>query len=275
MAGVHDEFIDDSFYSTGWSEVSTSSQCSNGECECRGSGSCVSSVFNHFMYITEGASSDTQPSRYTFPLFVDKTSVDEVSVEEVKCREYITGSAFRYYDQCVVKDRRTQTMVSVCTGEYKSTCFDIPCLVLRVKRDCVTVGCVIIEECQDGTVWIVATRDSVTSQLMEALVVVGVEPIVSKSKCFTILLKLCPGLNVRMRVTASGMRVPRGCALSVVGSPQQEDTTRLVSEVTKSVEAVRTARVTVSIVLTPRSLYGGKNPSTKIVEYFVHNVKYE
>lgn len=174
----------------------------------------------------------------------------------------------------MISNRKTQTIVSVCCGDFKSTCFDMACFVIKVPNGDAASGCLIVEECDDGFSWVLATRDAVTSQLMECLCVIGIEPIVARPKQHTFVVRVPGGKKVRIRANASGIRASPRVPVNVTGSPPADTDLLFGGSGESTVKAVRTALVTVSITLTPRSQYGGKNPQTKVVEYFVHNIKY-
>jgi hypothetical protein len=225
------------------------------------------------MYKENDYFSDTNLDQFYFPLYITNGTADEICIEEVRCRQYTVGRAYNYYIRKVVHDPLCQTMISVFLGDYKSTCFNMSCFMLETERSKVPEGCLYFDHEKKGTVSILARGQEATASLLEAMCVLSIDPIVS-SEGEVSLEVLDDHNNVNIiNVCMSGFSNKNTKEINVLGSMKRAPDYVSAGEGSLYVRAVRTALVTMSVVLTPKSLYGGKNPTTKVVTYYVHNVK--
>jgi hypothetical protein len=273
MAKVHDECIDDSMYSLGWLEASTASACTTSGCVCRRSGSCKFIVFNHFMYREEDATNGKKPDQFDFPIYITNGTADELSVEEVRCKRHVVGSAYDYYNRVAISDPLRESMISVFLGDYKSTCFNMSCFLLEMKNSSALEECLHLSHEERGFTNVLARGYEATASLLEAMCMINVDPIVSPNGQYSMQLLDRQGFTQTLNVCTAGFLNKRAGSINVLGSVTSVPQYVPVDKKKYGVRAVRTALVTMSVVLTPKSLYGGKNPTTKIVSYYVHNVK--
>lgn len=227
-------------------------------------------IFNHFMFRVEDDSSTIELDQFDFPLSINASTADELSVEEVRCREYTVGAAYNYYSNGVVQNLLTETMISVVFGDYKSTCFGMSCYILEMRPRTVHSGSLRLESKADKYAQVLALDSRASSPLLEEMCIQGIDPIVSSVGIHSLEVKGGDGELHEVNACTSGFRWFGDGSLNVHG--KCGDSAYKVVGSRDKVRAVRTALATVSIVLTPKSLFGGKNPSTKLVSYFVHNV---
>jgi len=273
MSIVHDEQIDDSMYSVGWREVSTGGVCVKSKCECKGSGSCTFALFNHFMYREEEDYLGSNLDQFDFPLYITNGTADELSVEEVRCRRYIVGAAYNYYVRKVVHDPLRETLISVFLGDYKSTCFNMLCFLLEAKSSSRLEGYLRMDHEEKGVTSVLARGQEATASLLEAVCMLGINPIVSSEGELSLEILDSETRAQTLNVCISGFSNDSMRGVNVLGSLKSTPEYISTHKGKFGIRAVRTALVTMSVVLTPKSLYGGKNPTTKTVSYYVHNVK--
>lgn len=268
---AYSEYIDDSMYSVEWREISTCGPCASAECRCGGSGFCKFAIFNHYMYRADGQSAETD--QFDFPLYISNDAAEEVCVEEVRCRRYTVGAAYDYYISKVLLDPLNETVVSVFLGEHKSTCFNMSCFILETTGTATPSGCICFSGGEGGSASILARGYEASASLLEAMCMLGIDPVVQHTGNYS--LKIVDGEEKEqtLNVCASGFRNTGGSKLNILDPAEPVPSYAVLNSEVCGVRAVRTALVTVSVVLTPKSLYGGKNPTTKSVSYFVHNVK--
>lgn len=268
---IHDEHIDDSMYSVGWREVSTSNGCKNKKCRCNGSGSCKFAIFNHFMYRVDDENTGRKTDQFDFPLLIGSAATNEFSVEEIKCARYTVGAAYNYYVRRVMLDS-SETMVSVFLGDYKSSCFNMLCFVLEMPRSLTSPGYLCLDSSTPGHTNVVARECETSASILEEICLLGLDPIVAPGGNCTLGVFDENDEDGTVQVSMLGFRYTAGAKTNVVGPLDCKPDYPTVKANPLGVRAVRTALATVSVVLTPKSLYGGKNPTTKLVSYFVHNV---
>ena len=267
------EHIDDSMYTIGWREVSTCKVCDNASCLCANSGSCTYTVFNHYMYREDDGDIVGGMIELDFPLYIGDDVDEEVCVEEVRCRRYTVGAAYDYYMSEVLSEPLSQTMISVFSGEHKSTCFNISCFILEVKEHAVCDDDLCLTQCTEGYVDVLARSRKASSSLLQAMCMLNIDPIVTRLGDYSLAVVDGRKRQQNLDVCTSGFKWSQTCGFSLLRLHGTSRPRTVVGEHASSIRAVRTALATVSVVLTPRSMYGGKNPTTKSVSYFVHNVR--
>ena len=273
VANDSGECIDDSMYTVGWKEVSTCKACSDVGCLCAGSGSCTYAAFNHYMYREEGESTTGDADELNFPLHVSNEMDGEVCVEEVRCRGHTVGAAYDYYMREVLPEPLSQTMISVFSGEYKSTCFDISCFVLETRNDVVCSTDLRLAQGTEDYTDILARGYEASGSLLQAICMLDIDPIVSCLGDHSLVVIDEHGQEQSLNVCTSGFKWSQRCGFSFLHMREADQRHAVVGARADEIRAVRTALATVSVVLTPKSMYGGKNPTTKSVSYFVHNVR--
>lgn len=272
---VHDEFISDTFYATGWTTQCTSSSCKNKDCKCKGSGSCVYNLFNHYMKPDDSSSAEDTDPCLTFPVFLHSRSVDEISAEEIRCSPANLGKSYRYFRKQVVTSPREQTLLSVALNKYKSPCFSVECRLIEMKRESAYPGSFCFPSRTDGNVHVLAHDGIVLTPLLESICMIGIDPVVSSKGVYGITMLSGKSKGRHADLFTSGFTYSTSYGVNIIGSMREGASEMVELHSDGSTRAVRTAVVTLSVVLTPRSYYGGKNPSTKTVSYHIHNVELE
>jgi hypothetical protein len=285
---VYDEMTDDDMYSHGWSIVSTQSKCGQRGCACRVDGMCNRGVFNHYM-IEDAELSPMSPGNFnmgaggrgnggaevpsdtSFPIVITPETVDAVGVEEVRCKRHVVGQAYRYYKFNTPATNKGITMVSVSTYGYKSTCFNMLCYLLDMPRLKAPGGCMAMGPPDGENCWVLARDVGLTRSLFLCLTNIGISPIVEDENIIEILLKE-EGLDDNRARFSTSRLVWKNGGPNLLWNPEVTSGSMECEPNSYDVRAVKTALVTISVLLTPKSLYGGKNPTTKLVTYFVHNV---
>lgn len=274
-ATVHDEFIADSFYSTGWVTRTTSELCRKKRCECGGSGSCKTGLFNHYMIPLDSGLFGDEDSHMVFPVFLHSRNVDEISAEEVRCSPNNVHASYAYFMRHVVKSASEQTLVSVALNRCKSVCFSMKCRLIDMTEPSIPAGSFTISSPTEGYAYVLAHEGSVLTPLLEAICLIGVDPVVSPKGMYSVTCIGHGGRAYSTELYTTGFTFSGECGVSVLGDMRAGAEERVIRCDEGNIRAVRTAVVTLSILLTPKSFYGGKNPSTKTVQYHVHNVELE
>jgi len=286
---VHDEHIDDWLYSRGWRQVSTQDECESRGCRCGLTGACLQRIFNHYM-VEDGSrgssvqmdaanSSDEanagsgEASPLSFPICVNPDTVEMVGVEEVRCRRHTVGISYKYYEANVLKDHRTTTMVSAAVDGYKSACFNMLCYLLEVPKSKTPTGALAVSSQDPEGCWVLARSSSLTTVFLESLCTIDISPIVQAEDEIELRLQGCVPGSRGVLFDTSGFAWRAG-GPNMIYDPSASPVVTECYPNPGMVRAVRTALVTTSILLTPKSLYGGKNPTTKLLTYFVHNICY-
>jgi len=281
---THDEEIVDEFYKKGWTECSTSELCkalTNRSCECMGSGSCSIGMFNHYLY--QEGSQEPMAARYKeFPILLNRVVAEEISLEEIRCAPHTVGSSVRYYEERVIGDVLSNTMVSVAIGLVKSPCFNVACYVAEINLEASKGDslCILKERGLYG--WVLCHDGEVLDHLLKSLCVIGIDPVVSGEGNYEVLLQHDrhrgrPASETTQRssvvnLSTSGFRLNASGRVNMIGKAPGPRVQKCSGSEVSCIRAVGTALVTISIVLEPKSMYGGKNPSTKKPLYVVHNV---
>jgi hypothetical protein len=284
---VHDERVDDWLYSYGWTQVSSQDACRFSGCDCASTGICTQEMFNHYM-IESGEVSPLAPpdprisqdgeepsagrnSPSTFPVYLGIDTIEMAGVEEVRCRPHVVNVAHAYYKANVVKYRRNSTLVSVAMGGYKSTCFNMSCYLLSMPRSAVPKGSLAMGSSSSEEYWVLARGAQLTALFLESLCTIGVDPVVEATGQIT-LSPQGPTEDCTERCfETAGFLWKRG-GPNILWNPNMLSLPATCHGNVWGVRAVKTALVTVSVLLTPKSMYGGKNPTTKTIDYFVHNI---
>lgn len=289
LQSVHDEYIDDTMYLRGWNTVSTIYACVRSGCRCSRGKVCDTGMFNHYLVedcspgtpelptsstfehseVGGLAQQETEPT--AFPLYISPENVGACGMEEIRCAKHTLSATYSYYRRNVLKGSNTTTLLSCAIDGYKSPCFNILCYLVIMPKSSLPEGCVALA-CGSKDECMVLTRDEeLASPLMEFMCYTGVSPLVTNDKFLSAVEKDENGKLLARRLWYTSFAFSKvGPNVLIEGSlgPSRPAT---VSSIPKA-RAVQTALVTVSILLTPKSLYGGKNPSTKLLTYFVHNV---
>jgi hypothetical protein len=271
IARIHDEYIADKFYMIGWNLYTTADFCKRNGCECLGSGSCYTGSFNHYL-VRDGEAAPSSP--HVFPLSLNAETVDEMSLEEIRCIKHTLQHSLQYFSQRVVMDPLVDTLVSIVLGNFKSPCFNISCYLVEMDLNYVRgdVLCIIPTEKNHG--WVICHDTRIVEVLLECLCVIGICPIVSYSgvKNLDVQSSELSEEVISMSISTSGFKCPTGGAINIMGRVDNAGRFSCVNKTDTGVKAVKTALATISVVLEPTSLHGGKNPSTKKLSYVVHNV---
>lgn len=279
---VHDEKISDEYYCHGWQEISTSSHCKDASCQCNGSGSCVKGLFNHYMCMRSygppglyGSSDFSHTDEFDFPISLHAGNSKEISVEEVRCARHVLGSAFEYFSKVVIIDRKRQTLLSVFSGTHKSVCFNSICYVVQVPTSAAVPESSLVVGSTQHSHYILYMDSTVRDGLFENLCMLGISPYVEEGdKALLLPTELLGGdaeCYQPVSATPYGFVTDMVEHINYVTGPIADNTSCSLSSA-ESPRAVGTATVTLSVILTPISLHGGKNPDTKAVSYHVHNI---
>lgn len=272
---VHDEYIADSFYTTGWKAVSTSSLCVNRGCECHASGACVNGFFNHYMIPDDGSVIDEREKCKYLPMLLKQGNVDEISVEEVRCVHDTLENAYTYYDNHVITNGSEQTLISVAINRCKSVCVPMMCYLLEMKTKDVLPGSFCLPSISSGYAYVLAHTGTVLSPLLESICMIGIDPVVSSKGIYNVTVADSVHRELKIEMFTPGFTYSKEHGVNIMGDMRSGAQQKVVRCDEGNINAVRTAIVTLSVVLTPKSFYGGKNPSTKTVAYYVHNVELE
>lgn len=287
MTQINDEHIDDWLYSQGWKQVSTQDGCSEEGCKCISTGRCAKPMFNHYMVeeynpspiscgsscFDTGATSEkeNEAPADTFPICITQESVDTIGVEEVRCRRHTVGICYRYYKANVIKRGIPMTMVSVAMNEYKSACFNMSCHLLEMPKPKVPDGALAINSSSGDSCWVLARSTALNVSFLNVLCDIEVSPLVEDENKVPVKMKH-PTMDLPIATfITSDFAWTRG-GPNMLWSPNMSSSVVSCYPNEAGVRAVKTALVTVSVLLTPKSLWGGKNPTTKLVTYFVHNI---
>lgn len=263
----HDERVDDTLYSQGWRCISTQFQCKKRRCRCHVTGDCILGVFNHYMMREDTLEEEKEPSAFTFPITIRASDGYEMSIEEVRCRRHVLDIAYRYYNNIVLGSNSPSTFVSVVGDGCKSICFNIDCYMLDMEEEASPAGSLSITSGDPEETWVISRDISTTRAICDSLCNIGVDPVVCAEG--SVALR-----GLRTVVDTSGFTCA-GAGPNVLQNDSLVSNLVLMDPVASAgVRAVKTALVTVSILLTPKSMYGGKNPTTKTITYFIHNICY-
>ena len=274
-ATVHDEFIADTFYTTGWTTKATSDLCRNKSCGCKGSGSCKYGIFNHYMTPVDSESFDDEHPHMVFPIFLSNRNADEISAEEVRCSPDTLQGSYAYFLTQVMESPAEQTLVSVVLNRCKSACFSVRCRLVEMEAGKAPQGSFCLPSPRDGDVCVLAYEGSVLTPLLESICLIGVDPVVSPKGVYSVTCSRRDGKVYSMDLYTAGFTFSAECGVNLLGSMREGAVEEVLWCDSDGVKAVRTAVVTLSVILTPKSFYGGKNPSTKSVQYHIHNVELE
>ena len=268
---THDELVDDWLYSEGWMQVSSQDDCRDKGCNCETTGECSFRIFNHFM-VKDGCDVEVgSVGKRKFPICLTMEATEELNVEEVRCKKHTTGKAYRYYLNVVLKGDSCVTMVSVATQDYKSTCFNVSCWLLETPIEQVAPGTLALGSGEKGIAWVLCRDARTNASVLSSLCSIGIDPVVVANGQFSLEVLRKEGGKLMICVDSSGFRCGEG-GPNVLGYGSGGSIRLLCPPGSTGVRAVRTALITASILLTPKSMYGGKNPSTKTVTYFIHNI---
>jgi hypothetical protein len=223
----------------------------------------------------DSSSFDDEDPYMLFPVFLHSRNADEISAEEVRCSLDTAHTSYAYFMRHVVTSAPEQTLISIALNRCKSICFSMKCRLIDMEESSIPAGSFIISSPTEGYAYALAHEGSVLTPLLEAICLIGVDPVVSPKGVYNVT---CIGRNGRAYSTelyTAGFVFSRECGVSLLGNMRAGAEEKVVRCDEGNIRAVRTAVVTLSILLTPKSLYGGKNPSTKTVRYHVHNVELE
>jgi hypothetical protein len=268
---AHDELIEDRLYSEGWRQVSFQDECRSKGCNCEATGQCSLPFFNHFMVRDYQQADAKRQAGTSFPICINTEMPEGLNMEEVRCMRHTTGAAHQYYLRNVTRGDDTMTMASVAAEEHKSTCFNVSCCLLEVPVHRVPPGALALGSGEEGIAWVLCRDISINTSVLESLCSIGVDPVVTASGQLSLSVLREGKGPATVLLDTSGFKCKEGGPNVLYDrSPGSIRVTCLPNAA--GVRAVKTALVTVSILLTPKSMYGGKNPSTKLVTYFVHNI---
>ncbi len=274
---VHDEMIPDRFYRKGWANYVPRGIQDNVSAETQ------EPVIIHYLAMRGVARLPSCHLAYRSPIKLFSAPLsDDTSVEEIRCTVGTLGDAYAYYVRRVVENPHRQTLLSVCHQDLKSPCFEVPCLCSRV--DSVPMGAATFET-PDRSLWEVGTPSWTVGALVDSMCDIGITPIITTDPSYTVRTSL---LGRATDVITKVFRPPVNASIQVLGAVSggyldksrgegpTDSAYRYLEGVGTTLDgrcvAVRTAAATISVVLTPRSLYGGKNPETKEVSIVVHTV---
>lgn len=271
-------YLSDSAYRQNYSIVSTSSLCDDSECWCDGSGRCVSMLFNHFMHIDEDIL-DYKTDRYVplntsvykFPIKVDSSTADELSVEEVGASIETLGPSYEYFMRQVPLPSEDPGLVSVNIYDYKSVCFNIASVLAAVRDSDVPDGAISLLDAGNDHSWVLCIDNMIQQRISEALCEVGASPIVKPPTYFGVVPAGFDETH-SMDLVVLGISALNDGTIPTVGDIHSKVWCDVYCKSCDGVRAVRTAVVTLSITLKPVSMYGGVRPSTKQISYVIHNV---
>ena len=224
-------------------------------------------MFNHYLVkrSLEGADK-CEPVR--FPINLVHTMMDGLALEEVTCKKRVTKESSKYYKNVVARRSKEITMISVVTGDYKSPCFNAACCLVKIPFSAAPPDSIFVESSEEGMIWVLSIDLEVDKTLLVAICELGLSPIVNTEGTLALELKGASRyFVVNFANTDCTDYGPNVIACPGVGKYEGECKDNKVRA-----RAVMTALATVSVVLTPKSMHGGKNPTTKQLKYFVHNI---
>lgn len=269
------EMANTDIYTRDWIEMSTSTLCTNkGSCWCRGTGLCVAQAFA-VCYVKSGSLPDELTVEdlkdYTLIEVNECDDANDWAAEEIPRSRMTLGSSYDYLSECIIDLNPACTLVSLFTGKYcKSFCFDITgCTIAKIagavpehlENDVITSS--------DSNSLILLLPRKTVGTIIALLVGIGILPVTSEHVVSAILKD-----GTVLSGAAGLCRLSHVCALfSVPEEGWMDCVTPLDPARGLAIEAVATASVTASVVLTPRPRFGGLRTSRKQVEFVVHNVK--
>lgn len=271
-------YLSDSAYRQNYSVVSTSSLCDDDECWCECSGRCVSMLFNHYMHIDEDILdpkneryTPLKTSVYTFPIRVDSSTADELSVEEVGPSIETLGPSYEYFMRQVPLPSEDPGLVSVNIYDYKSICFNATSILAAVRDSDIPDGALSLFDAGNDHSWVLCINNMIQQRISEALCEVGASPIV-KPPTYSRVVPVGFDDSHKMDLVVLGITALKNGITPTIGDIHSKKWYDVTCESCDGVRAVRTAVVTLSITLKPVSMYGGVRPSTKEISYVIHNV---
>lgn len=284
---IHDEHIDDWLYSQGWRQISTQDDCEKDGCKCKSTGKCRKRMFNHYMAEDTSPSPVSQDSPSfdcrralvqeadlsadTFPICVDFDTVECIGVEEIRCKRHTVGICYKYYKANVLKKGSPVTMVSVAVDGYKSACFNMSVHLLEMPKSAVPEGSLAISSQSEENCWVLARSTRLMTAFLNTLCDIDVSPIVGVENEIVLRMQH-PAIDLpEVSFITSGFSWAKG-GPNMLWNPGMSSFLTECHPNKANVRAVKTALVTMSVLLTPKSLWGGKNPTTKLVTYVVHNI---
>jgi hypothetical protein len=280
---VHDEHIDDFLYSEGWTQVSTQVYCKREGCHCEVTGECKGLMFNQYLVEDPNVSpisqdsdaetgvQDNEASPSSFPVCVTNDNVESIGVEEIRCKPHTVGSCYMYYKTNVLQTDEPVTMISVAVDGYKSACFNMACHLLEMHQSNIPRGALAIASQSPEVCWVLARSVRLTTAFLSSLCEIDISPMVGVVEEISVRMVNAPLRSPEARFVTSGFAWSRAGPNMLWSAGTSSAVARCRSNAA-GVRAVKTALVTMSLLLTPKSLYGGKNPTTKLVTYFVHNI---
>lgn len=263
--------MSDAVYRLGWEHVTTAG-CPRKKCKCYGSGECTHGKFCFFLLLPD----DIKPLLTllaTPPFVLDPINCEEMSIEEVTCCEDTLAESYEYIVGQVVDQAKDEQLVSVALGDTKTFSFVMSCYLVKLRLDKFEGSGVAVDV--DGKcAWVLSMDERILMSFLVSLSYIGVKPMLLPDKLLRVSIR-GSGRSAESVVMSTGIFRPRAIAPAVVLCAGGDSTELEASSSShkKSVLAVRTATVTASIVLTPISLYGGVNPSTKRVSCVAHSVE--
>lgn len=272
-ANSHEEYIEDSFYTDYWTIISTPGLCVTENCKCDYSGTCECELFNHYMTSDPIQTKNYSDACATFPIHVDPGNADEISVEEVTCSVSTLAQSYEYFSKHVVRDRYSQTLISIARDAFKSVCFTMSCSIMEMYSSDVPKDSLCLPSQTHGTEMVVAHNELVLIPVLESICSIGVDPVVKSSNTYRFVHRGKKSSCVVEHLSPSGFTYSEQFGINITGNRSTLNMKNALPGSTRGLLAVGTASVTVSIVLTPRSYFGGRAPSTKTVSYHVHNIE--
>lgn len=267
--------MEQALFTQGWTEISTPVRCNNVNCKCLGSGTCRTKLFNH--YLVRSADLIETPKLHTdtfFPINISVTDAEDVNIEEVTASQATLGSAFKYFSNCIL-DSPDESFVAVVMRDYKSICFNVDCYLVAVEEPSSIPDALLISDTLTDNEWALSIDARIISLFLESLSLTGTTPIVPPLMPTRMTEKGSTLGFGSIDIVSGSFEVPEDGIINVSGTAFLDRLSKAVLHLERPVvTAVRTATVTLSIRLRPKSMYGGRDPSTKLISYIVHNIKY-
>lgn len=234
-------------------------------------------LYNHYMYIHDNIPAPEteryvplKVSPYAFPITVDRATADELSVEEVGASMDTLGPSYSYFMSQVPMSFEDPGLLSVNIYDYKSICFNITCVLAVVYDRDIPYQALALMSAGEEYSYVLCIDAEIQQRLSEAMCEIGASPIVKPPTYMGV--RILDSDEEPMDLVALGIKPLNDGEIHIIGSIDAKDHYAVECEYGGSIEAVRTAVVTVSIVLKPVSMHGGVRPSTKEITYVVHNV---
>lgn len=249
-----EDLLQQNLYTAGWEIRGNLNNCSGTDTHstCVQKGTCLDTYFS-FTYVQAA-----EQKHKNYRKVEVSPGGSEESVEVIPSHGSLFGRYWDYFSERVFEGCKGESLVSICRGEVKSPSFDVLGCVIALTHKKPPNNYAWVKE--GGSYWVILIPNSVVSNIMDSLNCIDIIPLPSahdtQSYNSSRVLVKCRPVLCEMRP----------------GDWTKGSTRKSISRFTEC-DAVATATLTVSILLTPYAKARGKHTSKKYMSFVVHNVK--